>query len=303
MVIRNAFTVDVEDYYHVSAFECHVTRECWERYESRVERNTARILEMLDRHGVKGTFFVLGWIARKFPRLVREIQGCGHEIGSHSFWHRLIYKQSPAEFRTDLRDSKGALEDATGVPVRAYRAPSFSITSRSLWALEILVQEGIEVDSSIFPVHHDRYGIPDAPTTIHRRETPSGQLWEFPVSVKSIAGFNLPVSGGGYFRLFPASWTMRWLSQINERQNQPFVFYIHPWELDPDQPRVPIASRMSRFRHYVQLKSTAQKLEMLLSRFEFTSIREVVFARQGDPTASVSPDVQQNSSTLTGTPA
>ncbi len=162
MQILNAFTVDVEDYYQVSAFEKHVRRDDWDQWESRVEHNTHRMMQLLERHNVRGTFFILGWVARRFPRLVREIHACGHEVGSHGFWHRLIYEQSPGEFRDDLRHSREVLEDAIGAGVTAHRAASFSITARSLWALDILVEEGFSVDSSIFPVRHDRYGIPRA---------------------------------------------------------------------------------------------------------------------------------------------
>jgi polysaccharide deacetylase family protein (PEP-CTERM system associated) len=279
MKITNAFTVDVEDYYQVSAFERHVHRDHWDRWESRVEANTHRILHLLERHGVKATFFVLGWVADRHPRLVREIRACGHEVGSHGYWHRLVYELSPAEFREDLRRSRRALEDAIGARVTAHRAASFSITSRSLWALEILVEEGFTVDSSIFPIHHDRYGIPRAEPRLHRLPTPAGDLWEFPPSVTRMARMNLPVSGGGYFRLFPLFWTHYCLGQINRRERQPFVFYVHPWEIDPQQPRVPARSRLSRFRHYVGLSKNEGKLDRLLARFHFGRLSDVVAAR------------------------
>ena len=277
--ITNAFTVDVEDYYQVSAFEKHIRRDHWDRWESRVEANTHRMLRLLDRHGVKATFFVLGWVADRHPRLVREIHACGHEVGSHGYWHRLVYELSPAEFREDLRRSRKALEDAAGARVTAHRAASFSITSRSLWALEILVEEGFSVDSSIFPIHHDRYGIPRAEPRLHRLPTPSGELWEFPPSVARMARINLPVSGGGYFRLFPLFWTRYCLGRINRRERQPFMFYVHPWELDPLQPRVPARSRLSRFRHYVGLAKNEGKLDRLLAKFHFGRLSDVVAAR------------------------
>src|SRR6267142_411086 len=179
----NAFTVDVEDYYHVSAFEHAISRSSWGSFESRVVANTQRLLALLARHNVLGTFFILGWVAERFPGLVREIVASGHEVGSHSYWHRLIYETTPAEFREDLRRSIGVIENAASVKVTRYRAPSFSITRRSLWALEILAEEGIEVDSSIFPVRHGRYGIPDAEPSVHIRCTPAGPLTEFPPSV------------------------------------------------------------------------------------------------------------------------
>jgi polysaccharide deacetylase family protein (PEP-CTERM system associated) len=279
MQILNAFTVDVEDYYQVSAFEKHIHRDHWDHWESRVEANTRRMLQLLDRHEVNATFFVLGWVAERYPRLVREIHDRGHEVGSHGYWHRLVYELSPAEFREDLRRSRNALEDAVGAPVTAHRAASFSITSQSLWALEILVEEGFSVDSSIFPIHHDRYGIPRAEPRLHRLPTPAGELWEFPPSVARMARVNLPVSGGGYFRLFPLLWTHYCLRRINHRERQPFMFYVHPWEIDPHQPRVPAQSRLSRFRHYVGLAKNEGKLDRLLGGFRFGRLRDVVAAR------------------------
>jgi polysaccharide deacetylase family protein (PEP-CTERM system associated) len=276
MQFLNAFTVDVEDYYQVSAFEKHIGRDRWARWESRVEYNTQRMLQLLDRHNVHGTFFVLGWVARQFPQLVREIHACGHEVGSHGYWHRLIYELSPGEFREDLRQSRAALEDAIGAGVTAHRAASFSITARSLWALEILLEEGFSVDSSIVPVYHDRYGIPHAPRRLHRVKTPSGELWEFPPSVVRLARINLPVGGGGYFRLFPLVWTRYCLCRINRRERQPFVFYMHPWEIDPHQPLVPARSRLSRFRHYVGLRRCEGKLDRLLSQFRFGRLSDVI---------------------------
>ncbi len=273
--ILNAFTVDVEDYYHVSAFSQKISHAEWDHFPSRVVDNTHRLLKILERHSVQGTFFVLGWVARKFPKLVREIQQGGHEIGCHSFWHRLIYDMHPDEFRMDLRESRDELEQIVGTPVLAHRAPSFSITSRSLWALEILVQEGFQIDSSIFPVRHDRYGLKNAERFAHRIETPDGMLWEFPPAIYQLWKWNLPVSGGGYFRLYPAGFSAYCLRQSNQVHRHPFVFYIHPWELDPEQPRIP--SRMStRFRHYVNLSRTEHKLEMLLQQFSFGKLSDAL---------------------------
>jgi polysaccharide deacetylase family protein (PEP-CTERM system associated) len=273
--IVNAFTVDVEDYYQVSGFEKHIPREQWDRWESRVEANTRRLLRLLDRNGVRATFFVLGWVGERYPHLVREIHRLGHEIGSHGFWHRLIYDQSPDDFREDLVRSRDLLEDTIGAPVINYRAPSFSITKESLWALEILAEEGFQVDSSIFPIHHDRYGIPGAERNLHRMMTPVGPLWEFPPSVARFAGLNVPVCGGGYFRLYPLPWTLYCLRRIN-RTRQPFICYVHPWEVDPGQPRIHAASRISRFRHYVNLGSNEQKLDRLLRRFRFGRVCDVI---------------------------
>jgi len=277
--ILNAFTVDVEDYFQVSAFERHVSREQWGQFESRVVRNTHRMLALLSRHNVQATFFVLGWVAERHPQLVRDIHGSGHEIASHGYWHRMIYRQSPEEFRSDLRLSRDVLEGILGVRVAAYRAPSFSITKRSLWALEILVEEGFRVDSSIFPIHHDRYGIPGARTVIHERTTPAGPIWEFPPAVARFGQFNVPVSGGGYFRFFPLSWTLRWLTRINRAGHERFVFYVHPWEIDPGQPRMRQASRRSRFRHYLNLARTERRLDALLRQVPFARVCDVINGR------------------------
>jgi len=274
--LLNAFSVDVEDYFHVSAFEKAVDRSRWGSYESRVVANTHRMLALLERHQVRATFFVLGWVAEAYPHLVRDIYRSGHEIGSHGHWHRLVYEQSPAEFRADLRTSKRILEDTIGAPVTAHRAASFSITRRSLWALELLVEEGFVVDTSIVPALHDRYGIPDACPALHRIATAAGPLWEFPPPVLRFAGLKLPVGGGGYFRLLPLPLTLRWLAKVNRHVKQPFVFYVHPWEIDPDQPRLPVRSPLSRFRHYVNLASTERKLEVLLRQFRFGRICDVI---------------------------
>jgi len=274
--IRNAFTVDVEDYFQVSAFESCVQRERWPEFESRVEANTFRIADLLESANVRGTFFILGWVAERFPALVQELQSRGHEIGSHSYWHRLIYSQSPEEFRDDLKRSRDVLQDILGEPVISYRAPSFSITQKSLWALDILAEEGFQIDSSVFPVYHDRYGIAGARPDIHFQKTDSGQLAEFPPSVFKLGWWNLPISGGGYFRLYPFAFTRYCLSQVNKRTNHPFMFYIHPWEVDPQQPRLSGPSAMSRMRHYVNLHRTETKLRMLLGEFEFDRVDHIV---------------------------
>ncbi len=271
----NAFSVDVEDYYHVTAFEKRIHRNDWDRYESRVVDNTRRILQLLCRHNVKATFFVLGWVARHYPELVREIHEKGHEIGSHSLEHRLVYQLTPEEFRRDLRESRDMLAEIIDQPVTAYRAPSFSITKQSLWALDILVEEGFTIDTSIFPTRHPRYGIPGFEPKIQQIDTSAGPLREFPMTVARLAKMNVPVSGGGYFRLYPLAWTVRMLRQVN-RAGAPFVFYIHPWEVDPDQPRLQACSRVSRFRHYVNLSKTEAKLDLLLQRFRFGRLSEVV---------------------------
>ena len=276
----------------MSGFEKDVRRSQWDRYECRVVGNTRRLLRMLARHHVRATFFVLGWVARRYPYLVREIHEAGHEIGSHSYWHRLIYNQAPEEFCSDLRRSCEAIKQVIGVQITAYRAPSFSITRRSLWALEILAREGFSIDASIFPAFHDRYGIPGAPREIHRIETRAGTLWEFPPAVATMAGLSFPVAGGGYFRLFPLSWTFFCLARINRTTGCPFIFYVHPWEIDPDQPRLQAGSRMSRFRHYVNLQRTERKLEALLCKFRFGRLSDVIDTLGGD-TANSQPSLKE----------
>jgi polysaccharide deacetylase family protein (PEP-CTERM system associated) len=272
--LTNALTIDVEDYFHVTGFEALVSRSDWGSFPCRVVANTQRVLDILDRFGVRATFFVLGWVAERFPRLVAEIHARGHELGSHTFWHRLIYEQSPAEFRADLRRSCAVIEDIAGTPVRSFRAPSFSITRESLWALEILAEEGITADSSIFPVWHDRYGIPDASLEPHLVDTPSGPIWEFPPAVLRVGRVPVPVAGGGYFRLFPYRFTARVLAMIN--RSRPFVFYIHPWEIDPGQPRLRGGTRYSRWRHYQRLSSAETKFERLLGGFQFSTLRSLM---------------------------
>jgi len=279
--VQSAFTVDVEDYFHVSGFERHIGRHQWDHHESRIVCNTQRVLRLLERHDTRATFFVLGWVAHRYPRLVREIHRAGHEIGTHSFWHRLIYEQTPSQFRTDLRQSRAALEDALGQSVTSHRAPSFSITQRSLWALDILVEEGFQVDSSIFPTYHDRYGIPQAEPRLHRLTVPAGSLWEFPPSVAQFGNINVPV-GGGYFRLYPLAWTIYCLRRIHALR-QAAMFYVHPWELDPEQPRLRAGTRLARFRHYVNLSSNERKLDTLLRKVRFGRVCDVIGQAKAAP--------------------
>jgi polysaccharide deacetylase family protein (PEP-CTERM system associated) len=275
MAIRNALTVDVEDYFHVSAFAESVHPQNWDSYPLRVENNTRRLLELFDEHEVKATFFVLGWVAERNPGLVQDIANRGHEVACHGYSHQLIYNQSPEVFREETLRSKQLLENIIQTPVRGYRAASYSITNRSRWALDILAEAGFDYDSSIFPVRHDRYGIPDAAEFPHRMQTPNGQtLIEFPLSTAKLLKYRLPVAGGGYFRLYPYALTRAGLSQINRRQ-QPFIFYLHPWEIDPEQPRIS-ASWFSRFRHYNNLHKCEARLRLLLSDFEFGTAESVL---------------------------
>jgi len=364
----NILTIDLEDYYQVSAFESVVKREDWDKYESRIERNTYRLLEILNdsriaqsagrranelspaalrlepcavnvppqtsnpqpetsdsspagsdsspctadvSSGVKATFFCLGWNAERYPHLIREIHQLGHEIACHGYDHRLVYDMSPEQFREDIRKSKQILEDIIGEKVSGYRASSYSITGRSLWAFQILAEEGFRYDSSIFPIHHDRYGIPNAPrfpflvdlkggsdptfipfpsrlapnALLHGSEastlkrsaplTSNGYILELPISTVRLFGQNIPISGGGYFRLFPYLVIKSSLKRINHQDKSPFVTYVHPWELDPDQPRVGNISLLTKFRHYINLESTAGKLKRLLRDFTFSSMEHV----------------------------
>ena len=273
--VVNALTVDVEDYFQVSAFDRQVSRAQWESLESRVCRNTDRLLEIFADADVRATFFVLGWVAEQFPDLVRRIAMGGHEVASHGHGHRLVYDTTPAEFREDLRRARAALEAAAGTPILGYRAPSFSITRQSLWALDVLIDEGYVYDASIYPVRHDRYGIPDWPRHIHRVEREGGSLWEFPGSTVRLGRTNLAIGGGGYFRLLPYGWTRNGINRLNRREQQPAVFYLHPWEIDPDQPRIPCGS-LTRFRHYANLGKTEDRLTRLLREFRFGTVSEVL---------------------------
>ncbi|MBX9789745.1 MAG: DUF3473 domain-containing protein [Pirellulales bacterium] len=289
----NAFTVDVEDYFQVSAFEQYVDRAHWPHFEGRVVDNTHRLLNLLERRQVRGTFFVLGWVATRYPELVRTIHAAGHELASHGYWHQLVYEQTPDEFRRDLKDARAAIAEASGVETTMYRAPSFSITSASLWALDVLIEEGFTLDASVFPIRHDRYGLPDACRTLHRVNSPAGaSIWEFPASTVQLAGWNVPVGGGGYFRLYPWTLTRRLLSRFNREERQPFVFYTHPWEIDPAQPRIAGPGLRSQFRHYVNLASTAGKLEQLLDAFEFTTLGNLLNQATA---ASLSPQASEAS--------
>jgi polysaccharide deacetylase family protein (PEP-CTERM system associated) len=274
-MVVNAMTIDVEDYFQVSAFDDVVRREEWELRPSRVVSNTMRLLQLFDQHSVKGTFFVLGWVADRFPGLVREIAAGGHELASHGYGHRIVYSQTPGEFREDVRRAKGTIEGVSGQVVRGYRAPSFSITKDSLWALDVLVEEGYRYDASIFPIRHDRYGIPDAPRHRHVLTRPGGTLTEAPGSTVRVLGSNLPVAGGGYFRILPYWWTRWGIARLNRTEAQPAIFYLHPWEIDPDQPRLP-ASRLSRFRHYRNLDKAEPRLKRLLTDFRFGMLKDVI---------------------------
>ena len=274
MSITNALTVDVEDYFHVSAFSSSIDRDSWDSLESRVVKNTQALLALFEQHDVRATFFVLGWVAERYPELVRELAANGHEIACHGFSHRLVYEQSREQFEEETRRSKHLLEDITGDAVLGYRAASYSIVRESLWALDTLVDLGFVYDSSIFPVHHDRYGIPNAERIPHRMSTPNKRsIVEWPLATARFLGYRLPVAGGGYFRLLPYGLSRWGLASINRRERQPFIFYLHPWEIDPGQPRVP-SSLLSRFRHYTNLGKCEDRLRHLLGEFDFGTARD-----------------------------
>lgn len=273
----NGFTVDVEDWYQVADFDAVVPFERWDRCESRVARNTERVLGLLDEHQVKGTFFVLTWNAEHYPEVVRRIASAGHEIASHGYTHKIVYQQTPEEFRQDVARAKNTLEDLTGEPVLGYRAPSFSFTRKSLWAPDVLLDLGLRYDSSVFPVRDSLYGLPDAerfPYVIRERD--GRRLIEFPITTTSFLGRNLPLGGGGYLRVLPYSY-MKWgMRRVNRRERQPALVYVHPWELDPEQPRMKTAGKRGFSSHYVNLAGTEAKLQRLLRDFRFAPLRDLL---------------------------
>ncbi len=282
----NAMSVDVEEYFHASALERVAPRADWDRLPTRVVPTTHSLLELFASRDVRATFFVLGWVAERFPTLVREIAAAGHEVASHGYWHQLVYSLSPDAFRDDVRRSKAVLEDAAGVSVTGYRAPSFSITRQSLWALDVLVEEGYTYDASIFPVRHDRYGIPDAPRHAYTLKRTSGTLREVPPSTIRVAGQNLAVAGGGYFRLLPYAWTRLGIDRVNRTEQRPAIFYVHPWEIDPEQPRLPVGTA-TRLRHYGNLAKTHARLARLLDDFAFAPVSDVLAAMGQLPEATL----------------
>lgn len=273
--IYNAFTIDVEDYYQVSAFSDNITRAEWPQMESRVVRNTEKILNHLDTHNIKATFFVLGWVAERQQSLVKNIHDQGHEVACHGYSHQLIYNQSREEFKEETLKAKNILEDIIQAPVNGYRAASYSITKKSLWAIDILADAGFKYDSSVYPVVHDRYGIPGSKEQPYKLTSQTGNMIiEFPLSVYKFMKYNIPISGGGYFRLFPYKFTQFSLFKHNDSGN-PFVFYLHPWEIDTKQPRIK-TNFISRFRHYNNLHKCENRLLHLLNDFKFTRMDEVL---------------------------
>jgi polysaccharide deacetylase family protein (PEP-CTERM system associated) len=303
--IVNALTIDVEDYFHIHAFSKAVHREQWDSFVPRVEKNTLRILHIVDSchssnekdSGTTATFFVLGWVAERFPSLIKEIAASGHEVACHGYWHECIFHQTKKQFEEDVRRAKGILEDIIGKPVIGYRAPTYSIKKETLWAVEILLSLGFRYDSSIFPVRHDAYGMPDAPRfpffidvngdgpsfrelkgASHResgKDNAKGLL-EFPLTTARLFGGNIPIAGGGYFRLFPYSLTKTLLKRVNKQERKPFVFYIHPWEIDEKLPRVNGGHLLSNVRTYINLEKTETRLRNLLSWFSFSSVSRLI---------------------------
>lgn len=267
------FSVDLEEHFQVSAFESLVAREHWPTHPSRVEASTDRLLDLLARHDARATFFTLGWLGERKPGLLRRIDAAGHEIASHTYWHRRLTDLDADAFREDLRRSKRVLEDAVGRPVLGFRAPTFSLVPGGEWAFDVLIEEGFTYDSSLFPIRRPGYGYPGATPVPHVLERPAGRLFELPMTTLSVRGVRLPASGGGWFRQLPYGLTRSALARC-ARTGTSGMFYVHPWELDPDQPRLP-ASRLARIRHYRGLELVEPRLERLLAEFRFASVRDL----------------------------
>ena len=276
--VLNAMTVDVEDWYQVSAFEHVVERAEWHAYESRVVENTTRLLDLFSRYDVKATFFTLGWVAEQHPDLVRAIHDAGHEVASHGYEHRLVYDMTPEQFRSDLERARTALEAAAPVTIRGFRAPSFSVRPETRWAYDVLRELGYEYSSSIFPVRHDRYGIPSFPRRpVRLRDDAGREIIEFPMTTLRMLGRNVPAAGGGWMRLLPPTVMRRAIRRANAK-GDPAIVYLHPWEIDPNQPRISAASRTARFRHTVNLSGMERRLERLLQLFPFGTVSAVLTA-------------------------
>lgn len=277
----NAMTVDVEDYFQVSAFESHISRGAWDELPHRVEGNVDRILQLFADHGVQATFFYLGWIARRYPGLLRRTRDAGHEIASHGWSHIRATEQTQEAFRQDVTRTRALLEDTVGAPVQGYRAASYSIGRDNLWALDLLQEAGYRYSSSIYPVHHDLYGMPEAPRFAFRPV--DGDLVEIPVTTVELMGRNFPCGGGGYFRLYPYALSRWALRRVNRRDGQPAVFYFHPWEIDPDQPRQEGLGFRTRVRHYLNLARTEARLGRLLRDFQWGRMDRIFLPESGSP--------------------
>jgi len=279
MAMNNILSFDVEEWFQVELYSKLISRDDWDSYPLRVPESMAWILEALARNRVQATFFVLGWIAERLPALVKQIADEGHEVASHGWSHAPVWRLSPAEFSDEVRKSRDLLRHLSGQPVVGYRAPTFSITRETMWALPLLAEAGYQYDSSIFPVYHDRYGVPDAPCHIHRCEE---NIWEIPLSVWQVGKLRVPVAGGGYFRLYPHAVTKRAIRAINAA-GRPAVVYLHPWEFDPDQPRVEKVGSLGTLRHRVGLGRSREKLLALMREFLFGTAGEALKAAAGEP--------------------
>ena len=280
--ITNAMTIDVEDYFQVSAFAPHIDRSSWDSRECRVERNVGRILEMLDANGTKATFFTLGWIAQRYPALVRTIVDSGHELASHGFGHERASDLSESAFSEDIGSAKKLLEDIGGVDVKGYRAPSFSIGAGNLWAFDCLAKAGYCYSSSVYPIRHDHYGMPDSPRHAYQVRP---NLLEVPITTLRAFNRNFPSSGGGYFRLLPYQLSRWMLSRVNQEDGQPGIFYFHPWEIDTGQPRIEGIGSKTRFRHYVNIERMERRLKQLLKDFRWGRMDQIFL----DPLAQKAP--------------
>jgi len=282
--LTNALTIDVEDYFQVSAFAPYIDRAGWDQRECRIERNVQRILELLEQHQARATFFTLGWIAERYPELVRRIVLHGHELASHGHGHQRASDLDRPAFSDDITRAKKLLEDIAGIEVRGYRAPSFSIGSGNLWAFDVLARAGYRYSSSIYPIRHDHYGLPDSPRFAYRANE---ALLEIPITTLRVLRRNLPASGGGWFRLLPYAVSRAMLRRVNQVDGEPTVFYFHPWELDPDQPRIAGIDLKTRFRHYVNIGRTQRRIERLLTDFRWGRMDEIFLARPGQAAAAV----------------
>jgi polysaccharide deacetylase family protein (PEP-CTERM system associated) len=280
--LTNALTIDVEDYFQVSALAPYIARSEWDSRECRIERNVDRILAMLDEHGALATFFTLGWIAERYPQLIRRIEAQGHEVASHGYGHQRASELSEAAFRADIETAKKILEDLCGKEVSGYRAPSFSIGPDNLWAFESLARAGYRYSSSIYPIRHDHYGMPDAPRFAHRVHD---TLLELPITTLRMFNRNLPSSGGGYFRLLPYAVSRWMLQRVNRHERESAIFYFHPWEIDVDQPRIAGIDRRTRFRHYLNIDRMEQRLACLLRDFRWGRMDHIFLDRAAPPFA------------------
>ncbi|MBK1617393.1 polysaccharide deacetylase family protein [Lamprobacter modestohalophilus] len=277
--IVNALSIDVEDYFQVSAFEAHIHRDQWSQIDCRVERNINEILALLDEHQVRATFFTLGWIAERFPKLVRQMADQGHEVASHGYDHVRVTMQSRDAFARDIQHTKKLLEDTCACPITGYRAASYSINRTNLWAHEEILNAGHRYSSSVYPIHHDLYGIPDAPRFAFR-PLPGAELVEIPVTTVEIGKRRIPCGGGGFFRLYPYPISRWMINRVNAKEQQSAIFYFHPWEIDAGQPRLPNLPWKTRFRHYLNLDQTKQRLGALLRDFKWAPMNQVFFDKQ-----------------------